>query len=128
MQLDVLPSVALAERANLLVMQIGLRIQGSGLTHSGAGIAIECLKIMEGMFETVLQNTFFCTNTKSRFSIPSPLRHGGSGTQDNAIWDKYYKLKTILINEILPAFSVFFDVETFAMKQRGMSFDDAKPM
>ena len=128
MQLDVLPSVALAERVNLLVMQIALRIQGSGLTHSGAGIAIECLKIKEGMFEAVLQNALFCTNTKLRFSIPSPLRHGGSGTQDNAIWDKYYKLKTILINEILPAFSVFFDVETFAMKQRGMSFDDAKPM
>ena len=41
MQLDILPSVALVEIANLLVMQIGLRIQGSGLTHSGAGIAIE---------------------------------------------------------------------------------------
>jgi len=129
MQLDVLPSVALAERANLLVMQIGLRIQGSGLTHSGAGIAIECLKIKEGMFDALVAKHFLFHKHKAQIldALP-PAPVGGSGTQGNAIWDKYFKLKTIFINETLPAFSVFFDMETFAMKQSGMSFDDAKPM
>ena len=102
MQLDIMPSVALAERANLLVMRIGLRIQGSGLTHSGAGSAIECLKIKEGMFEALVAKHFLLHKHKAQILDalpPSPV--GGSGTQGNAIWDKYCKLKTILINEIL---------------------------
>ena len=86
MQLDVLPSVALAERVNLLVMQIGLRIQGSGLTHSGAGIAIECLKIKEGMFEALVTKRFLLHKHKAQIldALP-PAPVGGSGTQGNAI-------------------------------------------
>jgi len=99
------------------------------LTHSGVGIAIKCLKIQEGMFETLVAKHFLLLKHKTQIldALP-PAPVGGSGTQGNAIWDKYCKLKTILINEILPAFSVFFDMETFAIKQIGMSFDNAKPV
>ena len=87
-QLDVFPLVALAERANLLVMQVGLRIQGSGLTHSGAGIAIECLKIKEGMFEALVTKYFLLHKHKAQIlDVLPPAPVGGSGTQGNAIWD-----------------------------------------
>ena len=77
MQLDVLPSVALAERVNLFVIQIGLRIQGSGLTHSGAGIAIECLKIKEGMFDALVAKHFLFARTQTSDSrCPAPCARG----------------------------------------------------
>ena len=76
-QLDVFPLVALAERANLLVMQVGLRIQGSGLTHSGAGIVIECLKIKEGMFDALVAKHFLFARTQTSDSrCPAPCARG----------------------------------------------------
>jgi len=67
-------------------MQIGLQIQGSGLTHSGAGVAIECLKIKEGMFEALVTKRFLLHKHKAQIldALP-PALVGGSGTQGNAI-------------------------------------------
>ena len=110
-------------------MKIGLRIQGSGLTHSKGGIAAEVLKIIHGMFDALVEDGCFLRKHKTQIlaTLP-PAPTGGERNQDHAIWDKYATLKRTLLNEILPAFCEFFDMDSFTMKQSGTSFDDAKPM
>jgi len=127
--LDVLPPALAVEKANVLVMKIGLRIQGSGLTHSKGGIAGEVVKIIHGMFDALVEQGWFLLKHKTQIlaALP-PAPSSGERNQGHAIWDKYGVLKRILLNETLPAFSTFFDMESFTMKQSGASFDDAKPM
>lgn len=127
--LDVLPPALAVEKANVLVMKIGLRIQGSGLTHSKGGIAGEVVKIIHGMFDALVEQGWFLLKHKTQIlaALP-PAPSSSERNQGHAIWDKYGVLKRILLNETLPAFSTFFDMESFTMKQSGASFDDAKPM